>query len=130
MIFEDVLFPIKNGNVFNPKDALIHGNIFADTWEGYKSYKDATIIPTSSKGELLLKIYEYDFALNDLNLYLDLNPDNQAIYELFKKDSLILHDLVCEYESLYGPMELCDSDYDAYMWITNPWPWTKEGSNV
>ena len=130
MFFEDVLFPVSNTRILNAKEGLKLGNMFSNLYDGYKSYEPMDVVPTSNKGELLLKIYEYDFALNDLSLYLDLHPDDQSTYELFRKYTEEVKMLIEVYEKNYGPMELCDSDYDSFMWYTNPWPWSLEGSNV
>lgn len=130
MFFEDVLFPVSDIKLFDSKNGLKYGNMFSNEYVGYKNYKESDIIPTTKKGELLLKIYEYDFALNDLSLFLDLHPDDQSTYELFRKYTNEEKMLVDVYEKNYGPLELCDSDYDSYMWYMGPWTWTKEGSNV
>ncbi len=129
MFFEDIIFEDSN-DLFSIEDGLNHGNMFKDEYIGYKNYKVAKLVSTNNKGELLLKIYQLDFALNDLSLYLDLHPDNRRIYELFREYSTKEKMLVQEYEEMYGPMELDDSNYDNYLWYMGPWPWTKEGSNV
>ena len=78
--------------------------------------------------QLILKIYEYNFALNDLSLYLDLNPDDKNVYSLFKKYTEEQRACVELYEKKYGPLELDDSDYSSYMWYKEPWPFV--GGNV
>jgi len=129
MFFEDIIFEDSN-DLFSIEDGLNYGNMFKNEYIGYKNYKVAKLVPTNNKGKLLLKIYQLDFALNDLSLYLDLHPDNRRIYELFREYSTKEKMLIQEYEEMYGPMELEDSNYDNYMWYMGAWPWTKEGSNV
>ena len=63
-----------------------------------------------------------DFALNDLSLYLDLHPDDNDVYELFKKYTEEETKYVDMYVKKYGPMELDDSPYNNYMWDEGPWP--------
>lgn len=129
MFFEDIIFEDSN-DLFSIEDGLNYGNMFKNEYIGYKNYKVAKLVPTNNNGKLLLKIYQLDFALNDLSLYLDLHPDNRRIYELFREYSTKEKMLIQEYEEMYGPMELEDSNYDNYMWYMGAWPWTKEGSNV
>lgn len=125
MFFEDIVFNHDNSNnvnLYSSKDGLILGNMFKDEFKGYKNYKPNKIIANSEKEELLLKIYEYDFALNDLSLWLDIHPDDNKIYNYFRKYTEELRELVKLYESKYGPMELDFSDYEKYQWYKGKWP--------
>ena len=72
----------------------------------------------------------YDFALNDLSLYLDLHPKDMEVYKIFKKYTNELKEYVDIYEKKYGPMELDDSQYNSYMWDEGPWPFIGGGLNV
>ena len=133
MFFENIIFDIDNKNdgnpnLFNAKDGFMYGNMFSKEYEPYKNYKVARLESNSEKGNLLLKIYEYDFALNDLSLYLDLHPEDTNTYNLFKNYTEELRSCVEIYEKKYGPLELNDSPYNSYMWEKGPWPF--EGGNV
>lgn len=132
MFFEDIIFNVKDsGNstsLFNAKDGFMYGNMFKDQYIPYKNYKVAKLESAGDKGELLLKIYEYNFALNDLSLYLDLHPEDNKIYDLFRKYTEEERRYVDMYEKKYGPLELTDTDYTSYMWEKGPWPF--EGGNV
>lgn len=133
MFFEDIIFDIKNENdnkIFNEKDGFMYGNMFKSEYTPYKNYKVAKLDSNCEKGDLLLRIYEYDFALNDLALYLDLHPEDNRIYLLFKKYTDEFNECVRLYESKYGPLELNDSDYTCYMWEKGPWPFAGGMFNV
>ena len=54
---------------------------------------------------MLLKLHELDFILNDLNLYLDLNPNDQNIYEKFKKTALEYDILKKKYYNKYQVLD-------------------------
>ena len=58
--------------------------MFLDEYVPYKNYKPYKIKPTCEKDAMLLKIREYCFAIDDLNLKLDLEPNNKKLYDLFK----------------------------------------------
>ncbi len=129
MFFEDVAFQLQS-DPFDYENGFQYGNMFPKEYIPYKNYDVPEVVPTSEKGDLLLKIYQYDFAVNDLSLYLDLNPNDSSIYSLFQKYTEELKMYIDVYESKYGPLELDHSDANEYMWYHNPWPWDKEGSHV
>ena len=72
---------------------------------------------------MLLRIQELDFILNDLNLYLDINPNDDKVYNLFKNTALELQNLKKKYEDKYMVLKLIDDTKGKYTWIDNPWPW-------
>ncbi len=125
MFFEDIIFNIKdddNVNLFNYEDGFKYGNMFKNEYDPYKNYRVLDLESNTELGKLLLKIYEYDFALNDLALYLDLHPEDMSVYRLFKKYTEEQRKYVDMYEKKYGPMELDNSDYTNYLWDEGPWP--------
>lgn len=99
------------------------GNIFIDTYKPYKNYKSKRINAYSEQQKLMLAIQELDFILNDLNLYLDINPKDMKMYEIFKKYALELEELKKKYYEKYQVLELCKDTKGKYTWITEPWPW-------
>ncbi len=125
MFFDDIIFNFKNNDMvdlFSYEDGFMYGNMFRNEYDPYKNYKVAKFNYSNDKEGLLLKIYEYDFALNDLSLYLDLHPEDKDVYELFKKYTEEESKYVEMYTKKYGPMELCDTPYNSYMWDEGPWP--------
>jgi spore coat protein JB len=125
MFFDDIAFNFKNTNnfnLFNYEDGFMYGNMFSDEYDPYKNYKVAKLDSKTEKGNLLLKIYQYDFALNDLSLYLDLHPDDMDVYEIFKRYTEEENKYIDMYVKMYGPMELDDSPYNNYKWDKGPWP--------
>lgn len=130
MFFDDILFNINEDNLvdlFDYENGFMYGNMFKNEYDPYKNYRVAKLESNSDIGKLLLKIYEYDFALNDLSLYLDLHPENEKIYKLFRKYTEEQRKYVDIYEKKYGPMELTESDYSNYMWYEGPWPFIGGG---
>lgn len=76
---------------------------------------------------LMNNIRKYDFALNDLNLFLDTHYDSKEALLRFKKYQELRHKAVSEYEEKYGPITACSSDIkDEWKWTKAPWPWEKE----
>ena len=133
MFFEDIIFKPKNNNMpalFDEKNGFMYGNMYKNEYVPYKNYKVSRVSTNTEKGDLLLKIYEYDFALNDLSLYLDLHPENDYVYDLFKEYTEKERNCVEVYEKKYGPLELNDSNYNDYMWVKGPWPFEGGKFNV
>lgn len=73
------------------------------------------------------KIQICDFALVELNEYLDTHPDCQYALASFKEHSNLSKELRKEYNMLYGPIVATDFDCDrTWSWVENPWPWQNE----
>ena len=78
-----------------------------------------------NREEMLKKIMEYDFAINDLTLYLDTHPTCEkalCLHNTYCKDAKELCD---KYQKVYGPLT---SNYpcNKWRWIEEPWPWEME----
>lgn len=136
-----MLFSLDNEEIFNdyfnidsddldPEEGFYLGNMFLDEYIPYKNYKPFKINPKNEKEALLMKIRMYDFAVNDLNLKLDLEPNNTKLYKLFKKYNEKLMMLVKEYESKYEVLDLNHDMKERYTWYKGPWPWEGERRNV
>lgn len=83
------------------------------------------------KQALLRRIWAYDFALLELNLYLDTHPDCQqglAALEKIRNDRAAA---VREYERQYGDYVVTVNDVKPsrrFTWVDNPWPWENEAN--
>ncbi len=113
----------NNKNDLNLETGFYLGNIFTDLYDPYKKYSPKKINGYSEKQKMLLKLQELDFIINDLNLYLDINPTDSMMYEVFKKVSLEYDELKKKYYEKYQVLELCKDVYGKYTWTNNPWPW-------
>ena len=92
-------------------------------YKPYKNFKPKKINAYSEQQKMLLRIQELDFIINDLNLYLDVYPNDMKCYELFKKYCLELESLKKKYEEKYQVLELINDTKGKYTWIDEPWPW-------
>ena len=75
------------------------------------------------ENQLLQKVYETGFALDDIALYLDTHPmDTQAMayYQYAKKAN---QEAVAAYEKVYGPLLINQVNSGSWTWTVNPWPW-------
>lgn len=113
----------KLSNVLNPEEGFLRGNMYRDEFKPYKNYTYRKIEPLSKRDQLLFEIMKYDFAINDLNLVLDLNPNDEKLLELFKKYVALLCEKELEYVKLYGPLQVEEAEGNTFDWIKEPWPW-------
>ena len=109
-------------------DGFIKGNMFKDEYEEYKNYKVSEVIATNDREKFLIEIMALSFAINDLNLYLDLHPEDTLMLKKFTE----LTEKLCEkegnYIKCYGPLEVDENNsLTRFEWINNPWPWENQG---
>ena len=76
--------------------------------------------------EMMKKIDETEFAVIDLNLFLDTHPDCAQALELFAKLAATLKSLKSDYQARYGPLYAYESKNDTpFQWVEpgRKWPW-------
>ena len=111
----------NNVNLFSPKEGFEKGNMFENTYSEYKNYKPEVLKPTNEEEKLLYNIQAICFAAHDINLYLDMNPNDQSMITLFNDYLKKEEELIKEYESKYGPMTIKEGSMNK--WVNNKWPW-------
>ena len=74
----------KDVNLYASKEGFLRGNMFKDEYMPYKNYSYISISPKSEREAELFNVMQYEFAINDLNLYLDLNPNNEYALNILK----------------------------------------------
>ena len=114
-----------NNNILNPTKGFIRGNMFNNLYDPYKNYKPANLDPKNELDAMLMSYLQYNFTLNDLNLYLDNYPNDNNAINLYKQYLTILKNTKDEYEKKYGPLT-CNSIYalgNDWKWNNSPWPW-------
>lgn len=115
---------------YDVNEGFIKGNMFVKEYKPYKNYQIKNLKITSDQDAMLKKLMAYNFAFNDLNLYLDIYPEDKEALELFKKYIEEYKKLKKEYASMYGPLTLMQDKYENYEWLKNPWPWEKMGGDM
>lgn len=74
-------------------------------------------------------IKKYDFALYELNLYLDTHPGCRKALAQFSKYRDLRNKAADEYTMKYGPLTALQTNTDGvWKWSEGPWPWQKEGN--
>lgn len=125
-------FNLFDGEVslFSADEGFLRGNMFKNLYDEYKNYTPYKIDFCNEKEKLLFNVQKYDFALNDLSLYLDLHPENEYVFNVFKDYIREYEKAKNEYIKVCGPLMLTETLGSRYDWLKNPWPWDKEGHCV
>lgn len=116
---------MKQNQPIDPVKGWMRGNLFADLYDPYKNYKPEELNPKGERETLLYQLMQYKFALIELNLYLDMHPNDEEMIRLYNKYLDIEKQMCDKYESMYGPLTL-DSNYldkNSWTWKNSPWPW-------
>ena len=112
-------------NLYNPYNGLIRGNLFKNLYDPYKAKEPYEIKPMNEQAKMLTEIDALGFAMIDLNLYLDVFPNDKEKINLYNQYRKQKENLLKEYESKYGPITINSEYLDTYPWAWNnmPWPW-------
>lgn len=78
--------------------------------------------------ELLKRVYETGFALDDTVLYLDTHPADQGALNYYRYIKNANEEAIRNYEMAYGPLMYTQVTADTWNWLDGPWPW--EGGTV
>jgi len=137
MNFMNNFLGINSSNLINQNDYMkptykldsntgfIRGNMFDNLYYQYRNYRPTEIKNNTERDSLLNKVRQYKFAMIDLNLYLDTNPNDDNVLKIFNNYKNLEMQAVKEYESKYGPLTIDGIPMNANSWIwdNGPWPW-------
>lgn len=81
--------------------------------------------PKPSRKELMDKINQYSFAVNEANLFLDTHPYDMEALAYFQKYRALRVEAIEEYAKYYAPLviDYAISDKTPWSWVSEPWPW-------
>ena len=126
----DMMQGNRDIDVYSDYEGLMRGNMFKKLYKPYKNYTYLPLKANTEREKRLYKIMAICFAINDLNLYLDIYPDDKEAFNLFKKYNKELEIEKANYEKMYGPLDINSDSGSKYDWLDNPWPWDNEGGNM
>ena len=116
----------NNSNLFNPKDGFEKGNMFSNLYSEYKNYKPINPKINNDRERLLNDISSICFASHELNLYLDIHPEDQSMISLFNDYKMKEKELISEFENKYGPLTTNSIMKNPFSWEEEKWPWEVE----
>lgn len=83
-----------------------------------------------SNNQLLQKINEVSFAVNDILLFLDTHPNCEEAMNYYQEMVLLRNKYLKEYAASYGPLTVDTarmSEENCWKWALQPFPWEVEG---
>lgn len=131
--FDEIDFiPLVNNNNYNnmvptfgPYEGFTKGNLFKNLYSQYRNYKPQVLTPNSEKEEALLNLDQIGFAMHELNLYLDVHPNDSRMMEQFKVLRDTYNNLLDDYEKRFGAICI-NSKYlnnVPFEWSSSSFPW-------
>lgn len=119
----------RSVDLYNPMEGFNRGNMFEKEYSKYKNHVYKLKV-NNKRDELLYNIQMHNFAMKDLNLYLDLHPEDTTMLKKYTEYNNSLNELKKKYNDKYGPLLACEvNNINKWTWINNPWPWDKGGNN-
>lgn len=113
----------QNSNILDSYEGFKRGNMFSNLYDQYKNYKPMELKANSEREDILMQWQEINFAMIDLQLYLDVKPNDKKALDLFN-DYLKKEKELCRlYESKYGPLTFDSIATNSWAWENGPWPW-------
>ena len=115
----------SENSLYDPYNGLIRGNLFKNLYVPYKEREPYDIKPMNEQARMLTDIDALGFAMVDLNLYLDINPNDGDALNLFNKYRKQKESKLNDYEAKYGPITLSSESLNSFPWSWDdmPWPW-------
>lgn len=108
---------------FEPSEALAKGTLFPGLELPFMDMVNAPPETTTPRRELMA----LDFALDELELYLDTHEDDEDAFEVYQGYLQLAEEAHSRYVQLYGPVTQMDMlGLKHYVWLENPWPWDYE----
>lgn len=118
---------LNDNNIYNKDEALVKGNLYKDLYVPYRNYKEEKVKVYNEQDKDMLALQELCFVINDLNLYLDLHPEDNNSFKIFKDTVKSYKEKKKEYVKKWGPIDLLDK-MDDFEWTLSLFPW--EDNNV
>ena len=79
---------------------------------------------------LLTAMMALDFAVKELNLYLDTHANDQEALDLYASYIKMAKEGRAKYLAQYGPLNSDDlTPEGGYAWLNDPWPWELGGND-
>ena len=120
--------PMQSNNPtrYSRTEALQTGTLFPGLDLPFKAAIQArTKLPNTA----LVELMALDFAVTELNLYLDTHPQDQEALGLYASYIKLAKEGREKYTDKYGPLDSAELLLeDGYTWLNDPWPWELGGN--
>lgn len=112
-------------SLFTPQVAYDNGNLFSNIYDQYKNFKPTSLTGNDKRSRLWLELARMSFAAHEVNLYLDVYPNDSSMLTLFNDYRSRANKLAEEYENKYGPLNISNASSNEvpFSWENTTWPW-------
>src|SRR5574344_1292543 len=110
---------VNNNKFVSPQEGFYKGNLEAASYVPYNNMQVIKPVITSEQERMMEQIQAYSFAAHDLNLYLDVHPNDNNAIESYNSYNRQVEELTNQYEKQYGPINL-DNNTGLER---SPWAW-------
>lgn len=116
---------MSNINLYQQKEGFEKGNLFPSLYEQYKNYSPANLIARTEQERMFFELSSLCFVAHELNLYLDIYPNNLQMIQLFNDYRKQADELKRDYENKYGVINITSSalEQSPFAWVEQPCPW-------
>lgn len=73
--------------------------------------------------ELLHNLQRIEFAMVEVNLYLNAHPDCAEALAQYANLQNMHKNALAEYEAVCGPIMAQNNNSETWDWVRTPWPW-------
>ena len=119
----------ENCGMYNSTEGFVRGNMFPQLFDPYKKQQIKNFTPRNEKERMMLEIQQLDFTMKDINLYLDVNPNNTCMIRKFNEYLMRKNRLVQDYETRFGPITLTipnsSLEKTPWSWLETKSPWKR-----
>lgn len=127
LVFPYIPMQESNPVRYSRAEALQTGTLFPGL---NLPFKAAIQAKTKLSNTALVELMALDFAIKELNLYLDTHSTDQEVLQLYWSYIKLAQEGRGKYEKMYGPLTSTDlTPEDGYAWLKDPWPWDIGGND-
>ena len=109
---------------YAPQRAIARGTLFPGLDLPFMGLINKDL-PDTPLGELMA----LDFAVDELELYLDTHSDDKEAFDMYQTILALSEKARVEYADRFGPITQRDMlGAEKYCWLKDPWPWDIEAS--
>lgn len=123
-----VPFQRNNPQKYLPSKGIMRGTLFPGLDLPFK----AMVNDGEMWGTPLAELMALDFAIKELQLYLDTHSKDKEALELLQSYIAMKKEGTRKYIEQYGPINIEDVEHaKSFTWLNDPWPWeyTREDDN-
>ncbi len=116
-----------NSNLYGPYEGFVNGNMFRDLYSPYRNYQPKQLIPTNEEEEALLNLGQMGFAMHEMNLLLDVYPNDERAMEEYRNFRNSYNELLTNYQQRFEALNVNSEHLNntPFGWEAEVWPFDR-----